>query len=277
MSTVNDNDKECIVIKKLYVSADIEGICGIADWKETNLTEGQGEYFRAEMTREVAAACEAANASGISEILVKDAHGTGRSIDPSRLPENVRLMRAWTGNPLSMMAGIDDTFGAAFYIGYHSGGGTDGNPLAHTMDTTNVQLFINGDIASEFLINAWTAASYGVPSLLLTGDKLLCGGAPAIAPGIRTVAVNEGVGGASISINPSLAGRLIREATAAALAAPPPPLVLPKRFSIKILYRSHDLAHKASWFPGVKQTAPLEVSFKTREWFEVIRTLYFIL
>ena len=53
------------MIRKLYISADIEGICGIADWKETYIGEAQGDYFRAEMTREVAAACEAAVAAGL--------------------------------------------------------------------------------------------------------------------------------------------------------------------------------------------------------------------
>ena len=265
------------MIRKLYISADIEGVCGIADWKETNIGEAQGDYFRAEMTREVAAACEAAVAAGVSEILVKDAHGSGRSIDPSKLPENVRLMRAWTSDPWSMMAGLDSSYEGALFIGYHSAGGTDGNPLAHTMDTTNVHVMVNGSVASEFLINSYTAASLGVRALLLSGDKKLCETAASISPGIRTVAVSEGVGNASISIHPALAVRRIKEAAQAALAAPSALLELPESFEVEILYRHHHLAHKASYFPGAAQTGPLGVSFRSKEWFEVIRFLYFVL
>ncbi len=116
---------------RLYISADIEGVCGIADWKETEIGEAQGAYFRTQMTREAAAACEAAVAAGVSDILLKDAHGSGRSIDPSALPRQTRLMRAWTRDPYSMMAGLDATFGGACYIGYHSAAGTDGNPWAY--------------------------------------------------------------------------------------------------------------------------------------------------
>jgi D-amino peptidase len=265
------------MIRKLYISADIEGVCGIADWKETNIGEAQGAYFRDEMTSEVAAACEAANAAGVGEIFVKDAHGSGRSIDPSKLPENVRLMRAWTNDPWSMMAGIDQGFDGALFIGYHSAGGTDGNPLAHTMDTSNVHVIVNGQIASEFLLNAYTAASVGVPSLLVAGDRQLCEGAPAIIPGIATVPVSEGVGSASISIHPALAKRRIGEATAAALASPAPLHALPDRFKVSVLFREHRIAHRSSFFPGAKKTGPLEVAFASKEWFEVIRFLYFVL
>jgi D-amino peptidase len=265
------------MIRKLYVSADIEGVCGIADWKETNIGEAQGAYFREQMTREVAAVCESANAAGVTDIFVKDAHGSGRSIDPSMLPENVRIMRAWTRDPWSMMAGIDASHEGAVFVGYHSAGGANGNPLAHTMDTTNLHVTVNGQLASEFLINAYSAASLGVPALLLSGDRQLCEGAGGICPGVHTVAVSEGLGNASISIHPQLACRRIREATAAALAEPAPLLKLPERFSVSILYREHYLAHRASFFPGARETGPLEVAFESGNWFDVIRFLYFVL
>ena len=102
---------------KLYISVDIEGVCGIADWKETEIGEAQGAYFRRQMTREASAACEAAVQSGVKDILVKDAHGSGRSIDPSVLPRNTRIMRSWTRDPYSMMAGLDSSFGGACFIG----------------------------------------------------------------------------------------------------------------------------------------------------------------
>jgi len=265
------------MIRKLYISADIEGICGIVDWKETNVDEAQGAYFREEMTQEVAAVCEAANESGVEEIFVKDAHGSGRNMDPSKLPENVRIMRAWTNDPWSMMAGIDGSFGGAVYVGYHSAGGSDGNPLAHTMDTTNVHVLINGELTSEFRLNALTAASVGVPSLLVAGDRLLCESAASTVPGILSVPVSEGRGNASISIHPRLARRQIADAMRKALDSPAPLPGMPDRFELSILYRQHNMAHKASFFPGARKIGPLEVAFETKEWFEVIRFLYFVL
>ncbi|HWQ07613.1 MAG TPA: M55 family metallopeptidase, partial [Holophaga sp.] len=204
-------------MSKVFISADIEGVCGIADWKETDLADAQSAYFRAQMTREVKAACEGALQAGATEVFVKDAHGSGRNIDPSALPESIRVLRAWTRDPMVMMAGLDGTFDAAVFIGYHSGAGSNGNPLAHTMNGENIRVLVNGEEASECLINAYTAASVGVPLVAVSGDLALCERVAGLNPAIRTVAVNEGLGSASISIHPRVAETRIREAVADAL------------------------------------------------------------
>jgi D-amino peptidase len=269
-------------MKRIYISADIEGSCGIADWKETELTESQGAYFRAEMTREAAAACEAAAEAGIEDIFLKDAHDSGRNIDPSALPERTRIMRAWTRDPYSMMAGIDGSFGGAMFTGYHSAAGSDGNPLAHTMSTSNMEVRINGRRASEFLINAYIAASFGVPPLLVAGDRALCEDALGICPRIEAVPVSEGRGNASISINPSLACRRIKEAASraiAAVSADPRPfaLELPKAFEVEIDFKQHYLAYRGSFYPGASKNGPYGVAFSSASWMEALTFLYFVL
>ena len=46
---------------KVYLSADIEGTCGIIDWSETERsTPNVYDIYRHQMEREVAAACRAA-------------------------------------------------------------------------------------------------------------------------------------------------------------------------------------------------------------------------
>lgn len=266
-------------MKKLYISADIEGSCGIADWKETELEDPQSAYFRAEMTKEVKAACEAAVASGVGDIFVKDAHDSGRNIDPSSLPECVRIMRSWTRDPYSMMAGIDGSFCGAAFVGYHSAAGTNGNPLAHTMNTDNVHILVNGRVASEFLINAYTAALFGVPPLLLSGDRALCESAREICPKIETVAVSEGLGNASTSIHPAVAQRLIGEALTRALGAEAESfkLELPRRFDVEIEYKKHFLAYRGSFYPGARASGAVGLEFSSASWPEVLAFLYFVL
>ena len=266
-------------MEKLYISADIEGVCGIAEWRETELADAQSAYFRAEMTREVAAACEAAREAGVVEVFVKDAHDSGRNIDPQALPENVKLMRAWTRDPYSMMAGIDPSFGAAMLIGYHSGAGADGNPLSHTMNTNNVHVLVNGTEASEFLINAYTAASVGVPVVLLAGDRQLCERAAALDPRIKTVPVSEGIGNASVSINPRVAASRIRAAAAEAIAAAESfePIALPRRFEVVIEFRQHSLAYRGSFYPGAKRLSPLSVGFSCGAWFDALTFMFWVL
>ena len=91
---------------KVFISADIEGTCGITDWAETErATMDDYRPFAAQMTAEVAAACEGAVAAGAEDILVKDAHDSARNLDAARLPRQARVLRGWTGDPLCMMAG----------------------------------------------------------------------------------------------------------------------------------------------------------------------------
>ena len=87
---------------KLYISADIEGVGGIAHFDSG--TAGQFDYAAAcgWMTNEVVAACEGARAAGCDEVIVSDSHYNGRNIFPDRLPSYARLVRCWP-RPLLMM------------------------------------------------------------------------------------------------------------------------------------------------------------------------------
>ena len=73
---------------KVFLSADMEGTCGIVSWPETERTT-PFDYSPAQkqMTREVAAACRGALSAGAAEVLVKDAHDSARNVDPTGLPQ----------------------------------------------------------------------------------------------------------------------------------------------------------------------------------------------
>jgi len=58
---------------KIDVSADIEGVTGVAHWDETEIGKRGYEAFRAQMAARVRAAGEGAVRAGAHEILVKDA------------------------------------------------------------------------------------------------------------------------------------------------------------------------------------------------------------
>ncbi len=156
---------------KIFISADIEGTAGITNWDEARKGHADYEEFREYMTDELVAACEGARAAGAKEIVVKDAHSTARNLILSKLPDYVRIVRGWSGHPDAMMFGIDRSFSAALYTGYHNKAGTDTNPLAHTLTGTVSRMLINGEVASEFTLNALCAARYGVPSTFLSGIR----------------------------------------------------------------------------------------------------------
>jgi len=263
---------------KLYISADIEGTTGITLWDETENGHARYGYFADQMTREVAAACRGAMAAGCDDILVKDAHDSACNLIPRLLPEEVRLFRGWGSDIMAMMAGLERDCDGVFFTGYHSGAGMDTNPLSHTMNTRNNYVRINGILAPELMINSLTAAYFGVPVRLVTGDKGLCEWMHAINPNVETVAVSEGRGRGSISIHADKALRLIAEAAEramrkdAALCMFP----LPEHFKVEISFKEHFRA-KGAGYPGVVQTGATTVEYEADDYMDVLRMLDFVL
>jgi D-amino peptidase len=262
---------------KVYITADIEGVTGAVHWEETDQKNDYYAELREQMTAEVAAACEGALNAGATEIWVKDAHGWGRNIISSKLPREVRLVRAWSGHPFAMMQELDETFHAALVIGYHSHAGSDGSPLAHTMTGNMTYFKMNDRYASEFMVSAYTAGLVRVPVVFLSGDAALCQQAQALIPGLSTVAVMHGVGKTTVSIHPQLAVERIRDAVEGALKADVSHchVPMPGHFSVELRYRNHADAYNASFFPGVSQTGPHTVQFEADDYFEVLRFFHF--
>lgn len=119
---------------KIFLSADMEGTCGIVSWPETERSTPM-DYapMQKQMTREVSAACTGALSAGAKEVLVKDAHDSARNLDPAGLPRSTRISRAWSGDLLSMMSGLNqEHFDAVIFTGYHAWAGCPGNPLSPT-------------------------------------------------------------------------------------------------------------------------------------------------
>lgn len=263
---------------KVFISADMEGTAGITCWPETERDKPEYPEFQALMTAEVIAACEGALQAGATEIILKDAHDSGRNLLVDRLPPEVRIIRDWAGHPHSMMFGIDGDCAAAIYTGYHDAAGTDSNPLAHSFNGKVMRLTINGALASEFTVNALTAASLGVPSAFLSGDSGICAAAARLAPGIVTVPVSQGFGPATSSVTPVRARELIRKGVAAALSDLPsrshPPLA--DRWEVEVEFATPRDAYRGSFFPGVDYPEPRRLRFTRNDWFEVLRTLRFM-
>lgn len=263
---------------KVFISADMEGTAGIATWSETERDHPDHAEFRQYMTDEVIAACEGARAAGASEVLVKDAHDFGRNLVIGRLPAYARVIRDWSGHPDSMMFGLDPSFAAAIYTGYHNRAGAETNPLAHTLTGRIMRITINGEPASEFTLNARTAARYGVPSVFLAGDAGMCEAARAFVPGIETVATSIGFGPATNALSPARSVALIREGVERAVANRRAEMTpaMPDRYEMVIEYNNPVSAFRAQWFPGAEICGERKVRWTVADAFEIQRILRFV-
>ena len=263
---------------KVYISADIEGISGSTAWASTTLGHFEHAPLAREMTLETVAACQGALEAGATEIYVKDAHDSGRNMDLSLFPREVKIISDWTCEPISMLGGIDSSFDAVMYVGYHSPAGMDGSPLSHTMNRGNNWVKYNGRLASEFLIHAYASADLGIPSVFLSGDKMLCEHVHGYDKEITTVAVKEGLGSATINLSPILAQELIREGARRGLENRGNcHLDIPETITMEICFKEHYKAKRASWYPGVIQTDPYTVSYTTSSMDDLMRARMFIL
>src|SRR5262249_30647717 len=158
--------------RKIFISVDMEGISGVV--QPAQLGPDGFEYQRARewMTGEVNAAIAGIRDTGPAEIVVCDSHGNGQSLLIDKVPEDVRIVRGFP-RPLEMMQGIDDTFSAAVFIGYHASEWTADAVRGHTISSARLLgVRLNGSEVSEGIYNAALAGQFGVPVALVSGDRL---------------------------------------------------------------------------------------------------------
>jgi len=260
---------------KLFISADIEGVTGIANWNETDKAfPAEYSWFQHQMTAEVTAAAEAALEAGVTEILVKDAHDSGRNLILDKLPEQVRVVRGWAGHPLSMVQEIEAGFDGILFIGYHSRAGQNTNPLAHTMSSARIaRMTLNGKDMSEFYFHALAASYYGVPTLFLSGDEGLCEEVHEHNSHIETWATLRGEGNSVISQHPAVSLRMIRQGVTRAMGKERSKglLTIPDQLDFSIEFKKHQEAYRASFYPGAFLVNPVTVGYSTDDYFELLR------
>jgi D-amino peptidase len=121
--------------------------------------------------------------------------------------------------PLSMVAGIAPGHGAALFVGYHAGAGSQAGILDHTYYGKVVaRCRVGGRDWNETAINAAVCGARGVPVVLVTGDATTCAQAREILDGVDTVPVKQAYTRyAARSLTPPVACERIREAAARAV------------------------------------------------------------
>lgn len=247
---------------KVFISADMEGISGVVASPQTG-PEGQ-EYERARrlMTGEVNAAVEGALVAGATEVLVNDAHGSMRNILIEDLHPAARLVSG-SPKPLSMMQGIDEGFDAAFFVGYHAQAGTAHSVLDHTYAGIVYQVCLDGRPMGETGLNAALAGYFGVPVVLLTGDRLLVEeGQALLGPGVRGVAVKESYSRvAAKCLSPSVARERIHAAAEEALRTRVAPFRLAPPITLTVDFTSSAHADMAECIPGVRREGGRRIAY----------------
>jgi len=248
---------------KVFLSSDMEGTAGVVDWEQCVGDGPEATAGRRLLLGEVNAAIEGARAGGATEIVVNDSHYMMRNLPPEELAAEASYISG-SHKPLYMMQGLDSSFDAVALVSYHGSVGAPAG-LSHTYSPrVVVEARLNGVVTGEAGINALVAAHFGVPVVLVTGDRCACEETAALIPGIHAAVVKDPVSRtAAHSLHPSRACTLIREtaekAIAGAQGAEPPPLA---DATLEISVRTTDIAEAASWVRGVDRTGPRELRIR---------------
>ncbi|MEO9170745.1 MAG: M55 family metallopeptidase [Candidatus Baltobacteraceae bacterium] len=255
---------------KLYISGDMEGVAGVSSRQQVDARTPHPEYaiYRRYYTQEIAAAVEGARGAGATEVLVNDSHGPMRNLVFEELPEDVRVI---FGNrkPYSMVQDVDATFVGAFFVGYHGAIGDENAVLCHTYTPSVIyEVRINGIVCSEATINAGLLGHFGVPLLMVSGDRTTVEGVQAQMPWVRGVIVKESIGSfATNSVSPQTARLFIREGAAAAFERASQ--AKPYRFEAPITLDVHlaktEQADYIAVAPGFQRTGSRGIRFVAQD------------
>jgi D-amino peptidase len=269
----------------ILISADMEGATGVT-WP-ADVTPGTEQWQRCRrmFTSDVNAAIAGFFHAGAAGVLVNESHATMRNLLLEELDARA-VMLTGRHKDLSMVEGIqrEEVTGVAF-VGYHAAAGAEG-VLAHTyLANSVIGVRVNGENGSEGRLNAYVAAEYGVPVLLVTGDDRTCSDAAGYAPQARAVAVKDCVSRyAAICRPPAVTAAAIRAAAAEAgklagrtapagpgVAAASAGLAGPPAFTVEIEVDAAQLAQAAAIVPTVRRTGDRTVAYDSSTAWDMIR------
>ena len=263
---------------KIFISVDMEGIGGIGTPAMTSPTGKDYALGRKLMTDEVNAVIGAILQRGPAEILVNDSHGDMQNLLNDQIDPRV-LYNQGAVKPLGMVEGLDSTYAAAIFLGYHSRAGTPNGFIAHTGTGAVKGLWLNDIEVGEGELNAAYAGSVGVPVILAAGDSAF------VEQFTRTVKVEAvatkyaNTPQSARLIHPQIVRERLVAATGRALSgrASAKPWVIAKPVKVRLRLADNLTPQILQAIPGVRQVDGFTVEFTAPNMgdaYRLIRLMY---
>jgi D-amino peptidase len=267
---------------KVYVSVDMEGVTGVTTREHCVAGAPEYERFRRLMTADANAAIEGAFAGGATEIVVNDSHASMTNVLIEELDPRARLISG-SNKLFCQMEGLDASFDAVLFVGYHQGDGAGDGIVNHTISSAAaLEIRLNGTRMDELSINAALAGSFGVPVAFVSGDDVTCADARVAVPEIHAAVVKEAVDrSAGLCLPPAAAHALIRGVVTDAMASVRggriPPVDPPVPVDVEIDFRSTSSALMCTLMPHVSRPGPRTAAFTAPDYPEAMKSLWGLL
>jgi len=257
---------------KVYISVDMEGVAGVVTSDQLTPAGFEYERFRRFMTDEALAAVRAAKEAGATEIVVSDSHANGENLLIDLFPNDVRIVRSWPRHG-AMMAGLDASFTAAVFIGYHSSTTNPKGVRAHTISSAHfARLALNGNAVTEAELNAAYAGDFGVPVVFASGDDAAVSEIKGRLGDIDTVTTKTSLGFHSAeTLTPAASCERIYAGVKSALARPGQrrPYTLAHPVTLDLTFKNYMPAEILSYLRAVQRVDSHTIRFVGRDMPEV--------
>jgi D-amino peptidase len=179
-----------------------------------------------------------------------------------------------------MMQGIDSSFDAAVFIGYHASTTSPTGVRAHTLSSaTLTSVGLNGVPVPEAGINAAIAGYYGVPVVAISGDNVAVEEAQALIGKMEGAVVKQAISfHAAATMTPAAAQALIRERVKAGVSRRRDfkPYVIRNPVRLDISFKNYRPSEILSYLSIVERTGSHSIRFTGRDIIEVSKFLEFV-
>src|SRR3954462_5764034 len=266
---------------KVYISADMEGITGVASADQLGPAAFEYQQARQWMTGDGLAAVQGAREAGATEFVISDSHGNGESLLIDRFPNDIpiTIVRSFP-RPLGMMEGIDSSFAAIIFVGYHTSTSSLTGVRAHTMSSALLtRIAINGTSMSEAGLNAAIAAQYGVPVVMITGDDAIVAETKQRLGAIEGVAVKRAIGfHSAAAMTPEAGQKLIRQhaKAAASRGAERRPYTMARPLALEVSFKNYRPVELLGYLSNVQRIDSHTVRYMPRDMVDLSKFLEFV-
>lgn len=257
---------------KVFISVDMEGIGGVVTGEQLSPSGFEYARFREFMTAEALAAIAGAREAGATQFVVADSHGNEQNLLIERFAAGTTIIRG-SPRPNGMMQGIDSTFSAVFFIGYHAATTNTQGVRAHTISSATFSaLKLNGRASAESGLNAAIAGYYGVPVALISGDADAVGELRALVPTAEGAIVKQAISfHAAAVMPPEQSQALIKARARVAMERlkEMKPYVERSPVQLDLVYKNYTPAEMMAYLPGVERVDSHTIRFTGKSILEI--------
>lgn len=179
--------------KRVFVITDLEGVDGIFNFDLQCIPDKSPRYAESRklLTAEVNAAVKGLYEGGAASVTAYDGHAGGHNLLPFDLDPRVELL---AGSPVPPTLELDSSYAAVVFIGLHAMAGTPNAILPHSYTWDIQNIWVNGKKVGEIGGRMMLAGIFGIPAIMLAGDRAACQEFHQLVPQGECAEVKRGVG-----------------------------------------------------------------------------------